>query len=452
MSVKRTSRNGVEGYFIDVTVHVKNPALCNDKKQLRRNRFLSLRECPTKVKALETEIEWLKELQQRALFGDNAQDDDVTFKECIQVYMNNKPYHQTLKHLSEEIGHFPVNEEFAPKYFDWIKTQLGRNKMIWKNVKGKKKLSDIKKPITEETIKSYKRYSKAVLNHCANPEIRFIDRNPLQGMKIGRSDARWRPILPDEEKRILEITGNEYPWFLPVLQMMMCNPIRPGDLFNLRQSAHFNKEKMTLKYLPSKTEGKTNRVIYGHPIIFDSLLPFFQNLHDPEECDYIYARPGQKRLGEVPTKKYKINYYDGYWFRICKLAGVKDIRIYDWKHHSVFYLRSKGFYDWAILRIGGWATRDILEVYDTHDSDAFQDWAKEKLRENPNGNQMQKSVMQLLMNANGMNEQERWDYIQQCAKDNIDPAKVRAILEILNAPSVTAPQTPQVAQPVLLQA
>lgn len=385
----------------------------------------------------------MRELQERATKGDNPDISNVTFGECIQVYLNNRPYHQSLNHLEREIGQFRINEEFAPKFFDWIKTQIGRKKMIWKNVKGKRKLEKIEKVITSETLKSYKRYSKAVLNHCANPEIRFIDRNPLQGMKIGRSDARWRPILPDEEKKILEVTGNDYSWFLPAIQMMMHNPIRPGDLFNLRQSVNFNREKMTLKYLPSKTEGKTNRVIYGHPIIFDSLLPYFENLNDPEECDYIYTRPGIKRLGEIPSKKYPISYYDGYWCRICKLAGVKNIRFYDWKHSSVFFLRSKGFYDWAILRIGGWATRDILEVYDTHDSDAFQDWAKEKLRENQKGNQLQKSVMQLLMNANGLNDQERWDYITQCAKENIDPAKVKAILEILNAPSVTAPQIPQ---------
>jgi len=232
MSIKRTSKNGVDGFFIDVTVHVKNLALCNSKKQLRRNRFLSLRECSDKIRAKEIEVEWMRELQERATKGDNPEINDVTF-------------------------------------------------------------------------------------------------------------------------------------------------------------------------------------------------------------------------GEIPSKKYPITYYDGYWYSICKKAGVKDIRFYDWKHHAVFFLRSKGFYDWLILRIGG-ATRDILEVYDAHDSDAFQDWAKEKLRENKNENQLQKSVIQLLMNANGMNDQERWDYIEQCAKENIDPAKVKAILEILNAPSVTAPQIPQENRPVFL--
>lgn len=374
MRIKRCkNKKGQECWYIDVTIWVAKPELNNGRKQKRRNRYIPLSECPTRALANEIAHKWVQELEKEAN-GESKANVIPTYRQCAEYYLESHSYHHLIMRVAEDLGDEPIDDHFYDKFSDWTQEIVGSEKRVWKRVDGKLKLAKIKGScISESTISNYKRYAKTVLSYCASPEgKRFISQNPLDGMKVGKSKNRKRPLTEEEEKKIFEVIDKEYPWFRFPVQFALCNPVRPQDLFTLRQSEHFDKKTNAITYTPQKTIGRTKETMVATPIISDELIPHLENLPDPKEIDYLCWRPGYKRNGEDPNKKYPITNYRGIWDNICEKAGIKDLRFYDLRHNSVSNLRRRGIQDWMIMKAGGWASLETMHGYDVTDYKMFQ--------------------------------------------------------------------------------
>jgi integrase len=371
MRIKRCkNKKGIECWYIDVTVWVAKPEMNGGRKQKRRNRYIPLSDCPTRAQANNLANQWIQELEIESK-GKTNDYSIPTYRQCAEYYLQSHSYHHSIMRVAEDLGDEPADDKFHDKFECWLSDVKDTEKRVWKRVDGEMKLEKIQGScITASTLKTYSRYAKAVLNFCAKKKV--ISENPLGTLRVGKSNSRKRPLTEDEEKKIFAVIDKEYPWFRFPVQFSLSNPIRPQDLFTLKQSVHFDKKTNAITYTPQKTIGRTNEPMVATPIITEELIPHLENLPNPAEIDFLCWRPGYKRNGEDPQKKYPITNYRGIWDKICEKADVHNLHMYDLRHCSVSNLRRKGLQDWMIMKAGGWASLETMDGYDVTDHKMFQ--------------------------------------------------------------------------------
>lgn len=365
-----SKRKNIKGWRIKVIVYNNNPQLCDGKKQLVKNLFISIQECPTKNDAeslaLKLEKELINKVKNNGL---------LTLRHCIDIlikFSKNKSECRKAEYIKKQIGDLLIDDTFKNLVLDWAECQRYRKKL--KRKKGY--LNDCVETniiISESTVRGYLRIIKTAINKAIANFPSRITVNPLSKMRIGRNQARKREISDEERKVFEEVIKEYFPWFLFPWLFSTMNMVRPQDQFRLSLSRHVKYEKQldtwTIEYQPLKTIDQVLEPVFARPVVFDELKPFFQNLHTPEQCDNLFVRPAMKP-GEDANKIYPITqeYADATWEKIRKLAvkrlpSTADITYYDWRHFATGYLLQHGMTEVQIVDIAGWTTSEMIWRY-----------------------------------------------------------------------------------------
>lgn len=231
------------------------------------------------------------------------------------------------------------------------------------------------KTISESHIQGYKRYFRCICSHggklkLSDPLPRIPQEwSPAGSVEVGGPVERVRPILEWERRAYFEAIERlpKLHWMLPVAKFSITMPIRPNDLCNLTVDA-ISEVHGQLKYKPQKTFSEKSKV-YAYPAILSHMKPFILSRIKDTTCSAIFFKPGYEKAGENPKKNYPVKYdqLNKAHRKICEEAGIKDLRFYDFKHDAVNWLVNAGFDNNMIKQFAGWASTDMIKVYDTKD-------------------------------------------------------------------------------------
>jgi integrase len=270
-----------------------------------------------------------------------AKTSSMTFGDGVDKYITKNPQakddiRSTLNYLSSELGDFELDESFQEKYLKFLGEQRIRKVQRWKKVDGELKLVDTDTYLSKASVQVYMRYVKAILRLSGYGNL-------IEGITVGKTKARRRPISPNEMERLEKTITDSHRWFYPAFDFSRKNPIRPQDLFRLTAEEHIKDGRII--YTPSKTE-KTG--LSAYPIVFKEMRNWFDNL---------------PKSGLLFTLNGNVS-YESIWRKIRKEANLPDIQFYDLRHHAVAFMRSKGIEDWRIARAAGWSGTEMLQHYD----------------------------------------------------------------------------------------
>jgi integrase len=302
----------------------------------------------------------------------------LTFHDYIEHYRNTAGEHaQTslVADIDRELGHLAISQ-IEDAWGVFIERQKQRNRMVWRNVGGELKLVDTGKPISEATIKGYKRYFRAICRNAMSKStpkaIRLSeDNDPSEGIEVGKAVVRRRPLTPREREKVLETASRLYPWFVPVIQFALTMPVRPGDQCNLR-SGMIDEVHGQIEYLPEKTK-KTG--ILAYPLILPHMKEFIMGRVGDTECPFLfYSIEGGKRV------QLTYNRLSSAWDVILRETGIENLRFYDLRHDAVSYCLNLGFTTRDVMQFAGWSSASMVDGYDTRDRIRLAERAKALLK------------------------------------------------------------------------
>ena len=294
-------------------------------------------------------------------------------------------------------------DQWPSSFEEFIKKQDGRkrqvHKWIYEEINGKKipvrkELVDTDTTISLATIKCYRRYFKAICGYAISEKIPSVDRlnkNYGSAFKVGKTESRGGFPTDIQRKKAMEYIGNEYEFFLPAFQFACQMPIRPEDQFATMYPIDkddkvwkeapqhhwkafgltvdkINQLTKQIRYLPKKT-WKTEK--YATPLILPNVEKYVYGRIGDDECNTVFYAPGKCFRNGDPGKKYPITsvLYRTIWDKVRDYAKF-DLEYYVFtRHDAVSFLRLHNVPDPAIMQYAGWSTRQILDGYDSQNTD-----------------------------------------------------------------------------------
>lgn len=291
-------------------------------------------------------------------------------------------YSSIVADLERALGNSTL-ESLEDDFADFLKEQVGRIR------KG------TTRPITESTLKSYKRYFRAIVNAAIkaprssgitipqDPRTGLVY-NPARSVVVGKPERRHRPPLDWEVEKLVEIIGNEDPEFLPAFNFARTMPIRRRDQFERLLWANVDQVNLQIQYKPMKTENEeTSSGATAYPLILPHMKDYILSRIGDEECPTIFWRWGNKSLQENPRKRYPVGDFKRRWERWLRLAGIQDLRWNDLRHDATDYLLSLDLTKREVMVCAGWTTEQMVDWYDTRNRERFSRTVRDKIKAAP---------------------------------------------------------------------
>ena len=260
-----------------------------------------------------------------------------------------KTYHKDgwlIKRLKEFFGDKPVdslNLDLVEGYINWRRKQ-GR-------IQGGQ-LQDTTLNRELACLKTIVR--RAMLNQ-------FVDRNPLEGLRLFKDNPRDRVISLVEFQKLVEQCSHHLK---PIVQIAFCTGMRKGEILGLRwEQIDFKNRVIILEASDTKTKNKREIPLDNELLVLLQQIP--RTLNSP----FVFTWKG-KRITDVRTS----------FAKACKRAGIVNLHFHDLRHCAVTNLRKAGISDSVIMSISGHKTNAMFRRYDSVDRED-REKALEHLRE-----------------------------------------------------------------------
>ena len=245
--------------------------------------------------------------KQRARKAAKIADQLETFEECCDFYELKNPEHTHGSHLKivrNELGEASVidEEQFRAAFESMVAE--------WED-----------EELSDGTIGRRNATVRVVINFCfKRHKIKSI---PLRNFDVRPSSERDRILSPDEQERLIStLKENGSYLYFPVL-FSLRDPIRRGDLGNLKTGEHLDMFNRVISFLPSKTGNRVNRkTILGRWAEIPELVEYLQSRVD---VGATYLFPG-------PDGVSKIGDFKKHWHSMLVAANIQDFRWHDLKH------------------------------------------------------------------------------------------------------------------------
>jgi integrase len=357
-----------KGFYIYARIRVpKNSIhLCEGKKQLVKRGVVSFGECPDKRSAIEKQNEWIKDLRSRV-------NRSLKFKDYVELYRKATGEHaQTsiVSRLANVLGEYPMDGSLSKAFEEFVYIASKECRKVWRVEDGKKVLCDTGKSISIATVKGYKRYFKAICGAACTEKMPHEYRikscnNPSDGVIVGKASKRRRRISEGERSEYLGFAEELFPAFVPAVNFARTMPIRPSDQIKIT-TLNIDRINWQIHYLPEKT-ASTETI--AHARVLPAMRDYVLSRCVDNECICLFPRSGFARNGEDANRLYPMTYWQlrSIHNSICKRAGIKDLRFYDWRHDAVNYLLSIGFSKAQIMAFAGWNSDEMVDWYDIGD-------------------------------------------------------------------------------------
>ena len=199
-------------------------------------------------------------------------------------------------------------------------------------------------------------------------EQEFLVSNPVTERLHWKENPRNRTLSDEELDKLLEIMKVEYPHYLPMFLYNIRNPTRLSDCRNLTKD-NLNLENGTIHFITSKKKIPVTQ------FIFPELEDHFANL--PKECPYLFYYQYEED-GEIKYRK--VEDFKRAWARAKRLAGIKNLRWHDLRHHALTWLMTKkNLKTHQVMQIGAWSSIDMVNRYHNADHQVSIQEAKKLL-------------------------------------------------------------------------
>ena len=189
----------------------------------------------------------------------------------------------------------------------------------------------------------------------------FVDRNPLEGLRLFKDNPRDRVISLVEFQKLVEQCSHHLK---PIVQIAFCTGMRKGEILGLRwEQIDFKNRVIILEASDTKTKNKREIPLDNELLVLLQQIP--RTLNSP----FVFTWKG-KRITDVRTS----------FAKACKRAGIVNLHFHDLRHCAVTNLRKAGISDSVIMSISGHKTNAMFRRYDSVDRED-REKALEKLKE-----------------------------------------------------------------------
>jgi integrase len=187
---------------------------------------------------------------------------------------------------------------------------------------------------------------KSIVNRALNNNL--IDRNPIRGVKLFKSNARDRVLATEEYQRLLAACTEH---LVPIVALAYRTGMRRGEILGLRW------DQLRLAERVIRLEAQDTKTNEAREIPLDAeLAEMLKRLPTVLGCPRVFTARG-KPIGDMKTA------FNG----ACRRADIQDFRFHDLRHCAVTNLRKAGVPQNVIMSISGHKTDSMLRRYDKVD-------------------------------------------------------------------------------------
>jgi hypothetical protein len=203
----------------------------------------------------------------------------------------------------------------------------------------------------------------------------MLDADPMRSLyrkTLWRTTPRNRTLRESDNEflRILNTITADFPHYAPLFLHSCRNPGRIEDLRKLTVENLYLFEKR-IRFVSGKKQVPCTHVIYPE------LMEYFTDR--PAGCPWLFYRHVKETDIYLPIGDIKRA-----WATIKRTAGVTNLRWHDLRHQAATWLANQpGIKTHHIMVIGGWKTRQMLEVYHNLEHEATASEALDLLTASP---------------------------------------------------------------------
>jgi integrase len=249
--------------------------------------------------------------------------------------------------------------KFKPSKFEYLLPRLDR----FRKKKARQITSDIVRDFlvelftTEELSASSVNHYRTIMNSVFNHAIKNkrYDENPVRAVPmLTQPPGRDRFTSPDEIQKLMEVCEKEDDLELRAfIAIAATTGLRKGSILPLKFSNVFLDSEVPYVYV-----GRTKN---GDPIkipLAETVVETIKTLPSYGKADYLFPAKPNVRFQSNFKKPHAWDM--GKRFRrICKLAGIQNLRIHDLRHFVATVLFMKGVPDAMIAKVTGHRSREL---------------------------------------------------------------------------------------------
>ena len=261
--------------------------------------------------------------------------------------------------VKKAIGHVPIEhiEEEFDRYIQSLKT-------IPSELTGRL--------LKNKSINNYIDVCLISLNFAAKScyrKITGIKHNPLAGYERLPTVPRDRVFVDNEERRLKDVMIKFKSPLYQALCFSMNNPIRRGDLLNLRRENR-NRDNNFIHFLPSKTKNQIPKETIL-VCIDDAQNEYWDSL--PLDCPWLFPWIDVSGNWRQLTR----NDFAVPWNELLDKATIKDFHWHDLKHVAITWMLDNGFQEIDLKNLGIQYTPEMIERYYHREAEkARKKWRK----------------------------------------------------------------------------
>lgn len=294
--------------------------------------------CDSLKKAQEYSSRLEEEIRNELLYGKDINAGKITFGEIAQEYINRpggiNP--QDLSRIADKFlafENYPVDESMA----------------IWKGfLRNNPELA----PSTIDRIRTL---FLAILNHCRDEYGYKVPAIPKP--KYNNQKSIYLPTIEQRERLLFA-----YPFHVKLIATMLCfNGCRCSEATTLNWP-DVNFERRTIIY--RNTKNGESRIVPMHNRTYQALQlakkrQIDNNCYNPQGRVFLNKdlkpyRDTRKSGGTPIDKAHRT---------ACRIAGITDFTIHDWRHHWASWCVMSGMNDTTLMKLGGWKKHSMIQRY-----------------------------------------------------------------------------------------
>lgn len=294
--------------------------------------------CDSLKKAQEYSSRLEEDIRNELLYGKDINAGKVTFGEIAQEYINRpggiNP--QDLSRIADKFlafENYPVDEAMA----------------IWKG------FLHNNPELAPSTIDRIRTLFLAILNHCRDEYGYKVPTIPKP--KYNNQKSIYLPTIEQRERLLFA-----YPFHVKLIATMLCfNGCRCSEATTLNWP-NVNFERRTIIY--RNTKNGESRIVPMHNRTYQALQlakkrQIDNNCYNPQGRVFLNKdlkpyRDTRKSGGTPIDKAHRT---------ACRIAGITDFTIHDWRHHWASWCVMSGMNDTTLMKLGGWKKHSMIQRY-----------------------------------------------------------------------------------------
>lgn len=290
----------------------------------------------SKAKEYASRLE--EEVRNEILYGKSINASRITFGEIAQEYIN-RPGGINPQDLSR----------IEDKFLDFEEYSMDDSLLIWKGFLRKNS------HLAPSTIDRLRTLFLAILNYSKEeygykiPVIAKPKYNNQKSVYLKTAEERERLLFA-------------YPFHVKLIATMLCfNGCRCSEATTLNWT-DVDFERRTITYKNTKN-GET-RIVPMHNRTYEALLlakkrQIDNNCYNPKGRAFLNKnlqpyRDCRKSGGTPIDKAHRT---------ACKIAGIENFSIHDWRHHWASWCVMSGMNDTTLMKLGGWKKHSMIQRY-----------------------------------------------------------------------------------------